>query len=215
MTSDYTWNADGSLDDEFVPVELVPRRFAFAAPQCIVREDGALLLVDPHEVGTWMTWMFPYASLVLDGTDGRIASTVARDVEDAESLTFGDISEVLARLRETVRADYSAAIRSEMNNVVAGIRRGWVGAPLPARRRRFVDRRPASLGPAGRCQALSGRPEQTSGQVRLEQRLGRRRRTCPVRSVQSICASVRRVARRAVRAGRCRGLLPAGSSYAG
>ena len=130
MTSDYTWNADGSLDDEFVPVELVPRRFAFAAPQCIVREDGALLLVDPHEVGTWMTWMFPYASLVLDGTDGRIASTVARDVEDAESLTFGDISEVLARLRETVRADYSAAIRSEMNNVVAGIRRGWVGAPF-------------------------------------------------------------------------------------
>jgi len=124
---DYTWASGDSLAGSAVPVEERPGRFALTAPQCIYRHGGQeLLVVDPHPSGNWMSWMFPYASLVLtdEGMSARGVPPLPKD------LTFGSLSVYLQESRVILQEEYDRNVEEEVNNIIPGIGSGWQGEPF-------------------------------------------------------------------------------------
>jgi hypothetical protein len=120
-TYDYSW--DGSSADEEVDGSAIPRRFALTAPQVVMRGSGEILLIDPHAAGTWETWMFPYASLVLDDDEVRSALAVHGIADHptlglATGLTLHGLAGALGRLRTDLRVEYDKAIADGVNNVI-------------------------------------------------------------------------------------------------
>lgn len=73
-----------------------------------------------------MSWMFPYASLVLTASE-----LGERGVGPLEAgATFGELSSYLCDTRDQLREDYEASIAREVNNIVPGISTGWRGSPF-------------------------------------------------------------------------------------
>lgn len=131
---DFSWDSESDLGFETVPLEVWAQRFAITAPQCVVRANESLLVVDPHPEGTWKNWMFPYASLVL--SDAELLDQYAKigltcpSLEWHEGRTFNDLSALLTQVRNDLADAYSQAIREEVNNVLPGIGPAWKGAPF-------------------------------------------------------------------------------------
>lgn len=122
--SDYTWTDGDALADEAVPEGDIPTRFALTAPQCIYRAGGAeLLVVDPHPSGNWMSWMFPYASLVL--TSEQLSERGVQHI--SEDLTFHGLADYLRDARSVLKEEYERSIEMEVNNIIPGIGAGWSG----------------------------------------------------------------------------------------
>ncbi|MFI9384236.1 hypothetical protein [Kutzneria sp. NPDC052558] len=131
---DYTWD---ELDDWARSTRLdrdeIPGRVALTAPLLVTDADdpGRILLVDPHPPGTWETWMFPYASLVLSAADIR-----RRCGEEVEFLRLaaGDslarVSESLVELRDRLSLEYRRALSVGYNNVLPHLRDSWGGDPV-------------------------------------------------------------------------------------
>ncbi|WP_461046774.1 hypothetical protein [Terrabacter koreensis] len=120
--ADYTWTGDDELSGKQVPENERPARFALTAPQCIYRAGGAeLLVVDPHPSGNWLSWMFPYASLVLTGDELQ-----ERGVPDLPKvLTFSALADYMKQARSMLESEYERNVEAEVNNIVSGIRDGW------------------------------------------------------------------------------------------
>ncbi|MFJ5645101.1 hypothetical protein [Streptomyces sp. NPDC093223] len=130
--ADYSWDQDSDLNDERLDAAVVPQRYALTAPQVVVNSAGEILVVDPHPAGTWDTWMFPYASLILtrdelaaapdDGTGPILAVS--------EGSTFRALSEALGQLRVNRQDAYVSAIQAGVNNVIADLNGTWSGTPF-------------------------------------------------------------------------------------
>jgi len=131
---DYTWD---ELDDWARSTRLhrdeIPRRVAMTAPQLVTDADDPerILLVDPHPPGTWETWMFPYASLVLSAADIRRRCGDEVDfLRLAEGDSLARVSESLVQLRERLRPEYGRALSVGYNNVLPHLRDSWRGDPV-------------------------------------------------------------------------------------
>jgi hypothetical protein len=130
---DFTWDDDDSravttkLTDE-----TVPNRLAITAPQVITHPDHLTraLLIDPHPAGTWETWMFPYASLILDNEMMEAAAS-AKERPRFLSLkpgdTLKDVAEALHDVRLLYRDEYQAALSEGLNNVLPDLIGTWHG----------------------------------------------------------------------------------------
>ena len=128
---DFSWDSQSPLNDELIDESALPQRFALTAPQVVMKTGSkVILLVDPHVAGTWETWMFPYASLILT-LDQVKAKCINDHIEKLDVLrlssrsTFRDLSVALRQLRAVFSSDYSAAIRSGVNNVLPQLQDGW------------------------------------------------------------------------------------------
>lgn len=128
---DYTWD---ELDDWAHSIRLhrdeIPGRVALTAPQLVTdtADPERILLVDPHPPGTWETWMFPYASLVLSAADIRRRCGEAVDfLRLAEGDTLGAVAESMVQLRERLAPEYRQALSVGYNNVLPHLRDSWRG----------------------------------------------------------------------------------------
>lgn len=133
--ADYSWDKDSDLNDERLNAEILPMRYALTAPQVVVNSAKQILVVDPHPAGTWNTWMFPYASLVLTreelSRDPADQDTGARPVLGiAEGSTFLELSQALGALRVGRHDDYVSAIQAGVNNVIVDLNGTWNGTPF-------------------------------------------------------------------------------------
>lgn len=133
--NDYSWDNYSELNSSLLTADVLPRRFALTAPQVVRRTAGEILLVDPHTSGSWETWMFPYASLVMTAEE-IIRKCAERNLVkpavlqlDARS-SFEDLSTALHSLRQTFQQDYSDAIESGVNNLLPQLQDGWNGRPF-------------------------------------------------------------------------------------
>lgn len=127
--TDFSWTAGGELETEKVPEECKPSRFAVTAPQCIFRDSGReVLLIDPHPEGTWMSWMFPYASLVL--TNQELAEGGSTEQLEGRDYTFGELANFLRNIRTSREGQYRESIKNEVNNVLPDIGEGWTHEPF-------------------------------------------------------------------------------------
>ncbi|MER6638678.1 hypothetical protein [Streptomyces microflavus] len=133
--ADYSWDQDSDLNDDRLNAAVVPQRYALTAPQVVVNSAKEILVVDPHPAGTWDTWMFPYASLILtraelaaapDGPDDGTRPVLAIE----EGSTFRALSEALGQLRVGRQEAYVSAIRTGVNNVIADLNGTWSGRPF-------------------------------------------------------------------------------------
>ena len=131
---DFTWDEhDDWAHSTRLHRDEVPGRAALTAPQLVTHPDdpALILLVDPHPPGTWETWMFPYASLVLSAADIR-----RRGGGEAEFLRLGEgdslatVAESLVRLRERLWREYRDALSAGYNNVLPHLRDSWQGEPV-------------------------------------------------------------------------------------
>lgn len=129
MTSDYSWSIGDNVENHLITEEECPGRFALTAPQYILRHGGTeFLVVDPHPEGTWMNWMFPYASLIVTSDDlTEPDELVVRSKQ--QRLTLRDLAGFLVGLREANSKQYMSNILDEVNNVIPGISEGWQGDP--------------------------------------------------------------------------------------
>ncbi|MGW2308710.1 hypothetical protein [Actinomadura luteofluorescens] len=134
--ADYSWDHASNLNEEHLNAEVVPGRYALTAPQVVVNPEKQILIVDPHPAGTWDTWMFPYASLILtreevaariEGGSTSSANGSRRILEISAGSTFRELSEALAALRSERQDDYVQAIRAGVNNVIADLDGTWGG----------------------------------------------------------------------------------------
>ncbi|MEU5099379.1 hypothetical protein [Streptomyces sp. NPDC020996] len=133
--ADYSWDRDSDLNDERLDAAVVPQRYALTAPQVVVNSAKQILVVDPHPAGTWDTWMFPYASLILtrdelaaapDGPDDGSRPILAL----TEGSTFRALSDALEQLRVGRQDAYVSAIQTGVNNVIADLNGTWSGTPF-------------------------------------------------------------------------------------
>ncbi|MFB9465088.1 hypothetical protein [Streptomyces cinereospinus] len=133
--ADYSWDQESDLNDEHLDAAVVPQRYALTAPQVVVNGAREILVVDPHPAGTWDTWMFPYASLILtrdelaaapDGPDDGTGPVLAL----TEGSTFRALSEALGQLRVGHQDAYVSAIQTGVNNVIADLNGTWSGTPF-------------------------------------------------------------------------------------
>jgi hypothetical protein len=131
---DYTWDErDDWPNTTALHRDEIPRRAALTAPQIISDADdpGLILLVDPHPPGTWETWMFPYASLVLSAADIRWrCGQDEKFLRLGEGDTLGVVSESLVQLRERLLPQYRDALSVGYNNVIPHLRDSWRGDPV-------------------------------------------------------------------------------------
>ncbi|MGW7366442.1 hypothetical protein ACWGI8_24155 [Streptomyces sp. NPDC054841] len=131
--ADYSWDKDSELNDECLSADVVPMRYALTAPQVVVNGDKQILIVDPHAAGTWDTWMFPYASLILtreqlaEGPDGQGAGDRGI-LAVSEGTTFRELSEALGALRRGRQDEYVSAIQAGVNNVITDLNGTWSGS---------------------------------------------------------------------------------------
>lgn len=126
-TDDYAW--DNRVDSTKISADSMPQRFALTAP--IVATDGSkrILLIDPHPTGTWDTWMFPYASLVLTREELREHGVPAHhEIFRSGSTTLGELSSALADLRDELFDEYRRAIELGINAVMPGLSYGTSGS---------------------------------------------------------------------------------------
>ncbi|MFB6772073.1 hypothetical protein [Streptomyces sp. NPDC056337] len=133
--ADYSWDKDSDLNDERLEADILPLRFALTAPQVVVNSAKQILVVDPHPTGTWDTWMFPYASLILTREE-LAADRAAPDagtraiLSIAAGSTLRELSAGLGALRVGRQDDYVAAIQTGVNNVIADLNGTWNGTPF-------------------------------------------------------------------------------------
>ncbi|MEU1444269.1 hypothetical protein [Streptomyces mirabilis] len=133
--ADYSWDKDSDLNDERMGAEILPMRYALTAPQVVVNNAKQILVVDPHPAGTWDTWMFPYASLILTREE-LLADRPAQDagtraiLDLTEGSTFRELSGALGALRVGRQDDYVSAIQAGVNNVIADLNGTWNGTPF-------------------------------------------------------------------------------------
>ena len=132
--TDYTWDEH---DDWAHSIRLhsdeIPGRAALTAPLLVTHPDDSarILLVDPHPPGTWETWMFPYASMVLSAADIR-----RRRGDEVEFLrlaagdTLATVADSVVRLRERLWSEYQDALATGYNNVLPHLRDSWGGEPV-------------------------------------------------------------------------------------
>lgn len=117
-TQDYSW--DDLADPRTIGSESVPVRFALTAPVVVRREDGDVLLIDPHPPGTWDTWMFPYASLVL--TLDQVIKAGVPSTHPVLTLsgdsTLGELGRALIDLRAALKEQYESAVSEGINSVL-------------------------------------------------------------------------------------------------
>lgn len=100
------------------------------APQLVVDADdpGLILLVDPHPPGTWETWMFPYASLVLSGAEiGRLCGNEVKFLQLGEGDSLAEVADSLVQLRTRLAPEYRRALSVGYNNVLPHLRDSWGG----------------------------------------------------------------------------------------
>jgi hypothetical protein len=132
-TRDYSWDNHHELLGEVVDAAALPKRIALTAPQVVIRsESGEILLVDPHAGGTWDTWMFPYASLVMTTPEIEAAlehkgTPDSKLVRFPGQTTFKELTDTLHELRRLFAQEYSAAIQAGVNNVLPQLHAGWKG----------------------------------------------------------------------------------------
>ncbi|GCB49039.1 hypothetical protein [Streptomyces sp. NL15-2K] len=131
--ADHSWDKDANLNDERLGADVVPTRYALTAPQVVVNDDKQILIVDPHPAGTWDTWMFPYASLIVTreevSQDSAGQDTGSSPIlAIAEGSTFRELSEALGALRRERQDEYVSAIQTGVNNVIADLNGTWSGA---------------------------------------------------------------------------------------
>jgi hypothetical protein len=132
-SKDFSWDEKSPLNEEFIPTAAIPKRFALTAPQVAMKiGSNEVLLIDPHATGTWETWMFPYASLIL--TCAEVEAKCTRDrINQAAVLklssqsTFRNISIALKQLRKIFASEYTDAIGAGVNNVLPQLQGGWNG----------------------------------------------------------------------------------------
>jgi hypothetical protein len=129
-TKDYSWDDNSELMVNRIGNDALPRRFALTGPQIVIKKaTGEMLLVDPHAAGTWETWMFPYASLILtrDEIQKKSGGKNATILSISAASTFGELATALRQLRGTLIEDYKAAIETGVNNVLPQLQDGWNG----------------------------------------------------------------------------------------
>jgi hypothetical protein len=121
-TEDYTW--DNSTDSRVIGKDAIPLRFALTAPVVVESANSDVLLIDPHPPGTWDTWMFPYASLVLtiDQIADRSLPPEHAIFRLSESTTLGELASALVQLRSALRDEYEAAISDGINSVLPDLK---------------------------------------------------------------------------------------------
>lgn len=130
---DFTWaDEDTGAATITLTEETVPNRLAIAAPQIITRQDQPTraLLIDPHPPGTWDTWMFPYASLILDNEQMEAAISGKqrpRFLSLKPGNTLRDVANALQEVRCLYRDEYQRAISEGINNVLPDLAGTWHG----------------------------------------------------------------------------------------
>ena len=130
-TKDYSWDDQSPIMEESIGGDALPSRFALTAPQVVIREaTNEMLLVDPHAAGTWETWMFPYASLILTTEDIKEKCESYKTEPPAilsitAKSTFGELAAALGQLRSILSEEYRAAIDAGVNNVLPQLQSGW------------------------------------------------------------------------------------------
>ncbi|MBB5852965.1 hypothetical protein ACFQ05_06670 [Amycolatopsis umgeniensis] len=132
---EYNWNStDRQAGDIRLPAELMPNRVALTATAIVTSNDSSrVLLVDPHPEGTWDTWMFPYASLILDKKqiEDDSKSVSKRKFLDLEpGVTLGTLGAALDELMEVYRDEYRQALDTNLNNIMPDVVGDWSGDPF-------------------------------------------------------------------------------------
>lgn len=117
-TSDFNWTpAKDNFINESIKAS-VPNRATLAETDIIINENKEILLVDPHSSGTWETWMFPYASLILP---------VDRLQEENSDLAFlflnedsllSDVSDAMDEIMKIYQDEYQQALKEGVNQLI-------------------------------------------------------------------------------------------------
>ncbi len=134
-TVDYTWDDSSPTGDIVLEPEWVPHRVALTSPQAVFGSERDVLLVDPHPTGTWHTWMFPYASLIMDVAEiEQLSAKKQRPRPRFLDLAAGDtlrhVSESLRELVEVFKDEYDEALEHGINNIIPDLATAWIGAPF-------------------------------------------------------------------------------------
>ncbi|MEV6602633.1 hypothetical protein [Kutzneria sp. NPDC051319] len=132
--NDFTWdNRDDWAHSTRLHRDEIPGRVALTAPLLVAHADDPelILLVDPHPQGTWETWMFPYASLVLSAAEIRRAcGDEVEFLRLGEGDSLAEVSESVVHLRERMGPEYRDALSVGYNNVLPHLRDSWGGEPV-------------------------------------------------------------------------------------
>lgn len=117
-TSDFNWTpSKNNYINEAINVA-VPNRATLAETDIIINENDEILLVDPHSAGTWETWMFPYASLILPIDRLQIENpNLAFLLLDEDSL-LSDVSNAMDEIMKKYQSEYRQALRDGVNQLI-------------------------------------------------------------------------------------------------
>ena len=89
-----------------------------AETDIIVNENNEILLVDPHSSGTWETWMFPYASLILPIDRLQIENPDLAFLLLDENSLLNDVSNALDEIMKKYQNEYRQALRDGVNQLI-------------------------------------------------------------------------------------------------
>ena len=132
--TDYTWDErDDWAHSTGLHRDEIPGRAALTAPLLVTHPDDSaqILLVDPHPPGTWETWMFPYASMVLSAADIRLrCGGKVEFLRLVAGDTLATVADSVVRLRERLWPEYQDALATGYNNVLPHLRDSWGGEPV-------------------------------------------------------------------------------------
>ena len=118
ITSDFNWTpAKSNYTNEAIKAA-IPNRATLAETDIIVNENNEILLVDPHSSGTWETWMFPYASLILPIDRLQIENPDLAFLLLDENSLLNDVSNALDEIMKKYQNEYRQALRDGVNQLI-------------------------------------------------------------------------------------------------
>lgn len=118
ITSDFNWTpAKDSFINESIKAS-VPNRATLAETDIIINENNEILLVDPHSSGTWETWMFPYASLILPVDRLQAENSDLAFLLLNEDSLLSDVSNAMDEIMKNYQDEYRQALKEGVNQLI-------------------------------------------------------------------------------------------------
>lgn len=118
ITSDFNWTpANNNYSHETIKAA-IPNRATLAETDIIINENNEILLVDPHSSGTWETWMFPYASLILPIDRLQVENPNLAFLLLNEDSMLRDVSNAMDEIMEKYQNEYRQALKDGVNQLI-------------------------------------------------------------------------------------------------
>lgn len=118
ITSDFNWTPDKNNYTNEAIKAAIPNRATLAETDIIINGNNEVLLVDPHSSGTWETWMFPYASLILPIDRLQIENPDLAFLLLDENSLLNDVSNAMDEIMNKYLNEYRQALRDGVNQLI-------------------------------------------------------------------------------------------------